>query len=932
MALKARMLCYVMGTLVVGVLLSLAFNIGMLLVAFPDWIENVADSMTSAEELNLGRISTQKADWSGEYFDRVIGQAQVLAKYTDDVMDGVVTGSAGSPENVEGHGFDTFESPGWDFNMGTQGGSLQYSAWWMCSTHGVIRSSCGGVDSAASLGGQARARYDKEGPLSVAFKALVNSGFPVGPSFLGIAFEDDGLLLSYPYLLDPSLGAFSYTCSKTNSPKVGYDPRCRGWYTQPFQQEKTILSSPYTFTDGTVGVTVGVPISTYPGSDQVGTPAGIAMADFTIGDVTKEVGGTKVLSNGFGFLTASDGSVLVHPDYTLGVTQGTFSLVELEFPGATSSAEAQEFVRVVATKMNAGEKGTATYTKGGKKWFAAFAPVPGAGYSLGVAVPEDDIQEPFINAQSSINATVVIVVLVVTGCIGLVLFFAFGLASKVANDIVRPVQAMNAAIKRINRGQFSGEVVNVQSNCKELGLLFNVFQQMFVVVKFGNSSFEDGAYDEALNNYEEALQLFRDLQNQAGIGVALNNIGNIHFMLKNYGLAAKAYEGAVNITTSMLLGTAEGAGADDGAAPAATLSEEEQAALVKQRANRSYNLALVLQKSGDPRARHFLLECIESWAHIPGLQEKTVLCWIDLATMDAAAGDFASADIACKKAAEIAASGLEAGPATDRINNRITIAFGELAAAEGHHLRAIFLFEQVLQRAGPKIDRKSLADSVNGIKRSALAVGEEGVANSIGSLLTRKDIVFSLDYSGSMAGSLNRSTVAKTAEIIETYVQGMDRAGLLIFNRAVERKFWLPASEKAQMLSITNKCTNPRGGTAFFDSIIAGLDMLAAGLREGGGSRVQWLVALTDGDDNSSSNSLTRVLSALRAVPDVGLIVIVVGQVTSAVELSRLCDPAQRGGPGVFIHAAEGGSAAVSSAFAQVSELISGAEVSVESY
>ena len=43
MALKNRMLCYVMGTLAAGAAISLALNVGILLTAFPGWIDNVGE-------------------------------------------------------------------------------------------------------------------------------------------------------------------------------------------------------------------------------------------------------------------------------------------------------------------------------------------------------------------------------------------------------------------------------------------------------------------------------------------------------------------------------------------------------------------------------------------------------------------------------------------------------------------------------------------------------------------------------------------------------------------------------------------------------------------------------------------------------------------------------------------------------------------------
>ena len=57
MGLKRRMMLYLMGTLATGVVVSLSINVGLLLAAFPGWVENVETSMVNAEQQNLLRIA-----------------------------------------------------------------------------------------------------------------------------------------------------------------------------------------------------------------------------------------------------------------------------------------------------------------------------------------------------------------------------------------------------------------------------------------------------------------------------------------------------------------------------------------------------------------------------------------------------------------------------------------------------------------------------------------------------------------------------------------------------------------------------------------------------------------------------------------------------------------------------------------------------------
>ena len=140
-------------------------------------------------------------------------------------------------------------------------------------------------------------------------------------------------------------------------------------------------------------------------------------------------------------------------------------------------------------------------------------------------------------------------------------------------------------------------------------------------------------------------------QNDAGRGVALNNIGNIYFMLEKYHEAIAAYRRAVDISTQLLNGASgRAASARDQEAAVAVLSDETREKLMAQLAARSYNMALAMVASHDDRARDCLLECAQAWDQIPSLREKVVACWCELAGMDIAEGLLDNAELACREA------------------------------------------------------------------------------------------------------------------------------------------------------------------------------------------------------------------------------------------------------------------------------------------
>ncbi|EAR88052.2 tetratricopeptide repeat protein (macronuclear) [Tetrahymena thermophila SB210] len=79
-------------------------------------------------------------------------------------------------------------------------------------------------------------------------------------------------------------------------------------------------------------------------------------------------------------------------------------------------------------------------------------------------------------------------------------------------------------------------------------LLQTYFILILNLIKTANEYFQEGQEEAALQKYNEAYTLFTKLGNQSGIGICLNNIGNIHFKKENYVEACLHYSKSYQIS------------------------------------------------------------------------------------------------------------------------------------------------------------------------------------------------------------------------------------------------------------------------------------------------------------------------------------------------------------------------------------------------
>jgi len=192
------------------------------------------------------------------------------------------------------------------------------------------------------------------------------------------------------------------------------------------------------------------------------------------------------------------------------------------------------------------------------------------------------------------------------------------------------------------------------------------------------------------------------------------------------------------------------------------------------------------------------------------------------------------------------------------------------------------------------------------------------------------DFMFCIDQSGSMAGGRWAATVKNFQVIYKDNVRDSDRCGCVTFNTEPTTLF--PLLEKKdnnmKILEHFSRIGSPTGGTSFFDAIGVCLDQLEAKVPH---ADQQWIVALTDGEDNQSRIYKTAedIRARLSRSGIAGLIILGVGmEAIYEVKMSELVRSTKKG---VYVNApAQGGALLLDQAFKEVQGHLDAGQVAVD--
>lgn len=144
-------------------------------------------------------------------------------------------------------------------------------------------------------------------------------------------------------------------------------------------------------------------------------------------------------------------------------------------------------------------------------------------------------------------------------------------------------------VKNINSGRFEDDIPPLQGGSREVNQVYNSFAKLYKIVKISNGAYFSGNLKWAYHFVNDALMLFRKINDRKAIGIASNNLANTLHAMRHEGqpdenmctptAALDLYNDAIAIAEQDL--------ADAG-------SEEDKAEFAQQLSDRVFNRGLYL--------------------------------------------------------------------------------------------------------------------------------------------------------------------------------------------------------------------------------------------------------------------------------------------------------------------------------------------------
>ncbi len=636
-------------------------------------------------------------------------------------------------------------------------------------------------------------------------------------------------------------------------PEDDYDPNVEEWYTNVVAQDPGDDS--IVFTEPYIDPSVGLVISMgRPVRFDNGTLIGVVSADVTMATINEKVLSLDVLEKGYSFLLDLSGVVVAHPD--LGVFDDPLPIEQIEF-GSTSSSEAVAFRNLLTSTVLIESSGLEEFEKDGEVWYLAYVSVTNTDYVLAIIVPNSDVVGPAREMLDLVGTQT----LILTIALGVVLAVVAGVVTLVsyrrANSVIEPITEMTRLVNKMARQDFTRGITTAGAMYEEVGTTVDALLSFQEAARFGNQAFIRGDLNRALANYQNLLEISRRLQIDVGEQTMLLNIGNVFRQRGDTGNAMDYYSQSLAIAEKLLKQAKE-----DGT--------DERDAMTRV-ASLYHNMALVEMDRGHADKAMKLLEDAEAIDRILKNEYGLAKRFDAMGLVMMRDGRYSQAQSRFDEAREIAES----------IDYSRSLAYihyheGELHQVQGKWRKAedaynkaisygqetdeLWLVVFAMQRLGDVLDQ--LKKPSHEVRRKA-----EKLRRSI---MFRKSVTFVIDYSGSMqAQNRIKAAVNGALEILHSQVNPQDQVSVIVFNSSYRELLPLTVKgdrddDENKIVKILKSLKYPNYATAFYDALGRALEEL----EKIESSEHRWVIALTDGQDNSSKIYSLDVLEGIITAED----------------------------------------------------------------
>ncbi len=636
---------------------------------------------------------------------------------------------------------------------------------------------------------------------------------------------DSHLFRNYPY------DNLAYFLGDT--PAEDYDPPTEEWYINAaaITNESIAFTSPYLDPSTGLVISMGRPVRF-----DNNTLIGVISADVTLNTILETVLDIRVLNSGYAFLIEKNGDLMAHPLFT---EEGQ-TITQLEF-GSTTSPEAIAFNSIISQAITTGY-GLSEYMKGGQPWYISYTTVETTGFILAVVVPASEVVAPAINIMNIITSQTTLLTMMLGGVLVVFAAVVGAIAYRRAHAVVEPVKEMTRLVKKMTTQDFTRGISVTGAMYEEIGTTVDALLSFQEACKFGNASFVRGDLRRALANYHNLLEISRRLNIDAGIQTMLLNIGNVYRQRGEPNRAMEYYRQSLEVAERMLQRAKEG-------------GQSENDALARA-ASVYHNIALTSMDLSDFNTAADYLEKAESIDRVLHNDRGLARRFDAMGLLMMRQKRFSEARSRFEEAKSIVQS-----IGADRTLAYIRFHEGEMYEAQKQWQAAASAFEEAASLAESTEESwlrfyalNRLADILDRLNKSSHDI-RRAAEQMRRALQFKKSVVFVIDYSGSMqAEDRIRAAVNGAKEIVRTQVNPQDDVAIIVFN--VNYTEVLPLTRRGEferesdspIMKTLDSLKYPNYSTAFYDALgraLEELDRIPS-------SEHRWVIAITDGQDNSS--------------------------------------------------------------------------------
>ena len=615
--------------------------------------------------------------------------------------------------------------------------------------------------------------------------------------------------------------------------------------------------------------------------------------------------GVKILDTGHAFLINQNGDAVSHPELDK-IREQQMAVDEEDIYVHITKLESNsnEFQNVVTSMQNL-QTGLQLITyESGVKQYVAYAPISTTGFSFGVVISEEEINALVKDTEDKMNETTDTSVMIIIAMVAITIICVIVASIFLAKRITRPITQLTILTDQITQGNLRMNITEEYTD--EMRILAQSFQNLLITLRLGNVAYYEGDTKRAFENYKSALSLFSATDNKKGQSMSLNNLGNIYRTWRDYRNALRHYDKAASL--------------------------DKKANNTSGIASRYVNIGLTYKEKGDTKnAKKHFDKALELYIQVND-KKGMARVFNNLGLMAIDRGDPKQAMDYFVRAYEIDVAQHDRRGLSSRLNN-----MAMMYKKYRQYHKAISLLQKSLKLSESYEDKTGIMNNLSNLAKVYKAYGDSRNAavyearykkfrEQVLKTSRRKTVIFVIDTSGSMEGERLAGALQGAKNLFNKKIYDEDLVSVIEFHsKSIVVLPLMNKKDAGKKFNMALQKLYADGMTAFYDALG---DALAVVRKSVDTSMAFWVVALTDGEDNSSFRFSKRSVIKLRdTMPqDVTMVIISVGDAVMESELKELC-----GANGTYILVGQEGDAKIGKeikqAYKEVGDIFESSEV-----